>query len=240
MSIVGKNFELINQSITVLTTPEEFKSGLRKVETMGRICWQSADKNPADNYSEEKTMQFVSMLIGKHHESVLEHCSLSAIITTDRAVTHQLVRHRLCSFSQESQRYCNYSSGKFNGKVQYIKPIWFDTWSDDAKQSFLDHLDDATDTYMYLVSKGRPEEARAVLPNACKTQIGITTNLRELRHILRERCSGAAQAQIRQLALAVREILPAEVRYDISCKYECGTQGTIDTYGILNFADNIK
>ena len=163
-----------------------------------------------------------------------------AIITTDRAVTHQLVRHRLCSFSQESQRYCNYSSGKFNGKVQYIKPIWFDTWSDDAKQAFLDHLEKATDTYMYLVSKGRPEEARAVLPNACKTQIGITTNLRELRHILRERCSGA-QAQIRQLALAVREILPAEVKYDISCKYECGTpKGTIDTYGILNFADNIK
>jgi thymidylate synthase (FAD) len=240
MSIVGKNFELINQSITVLTTPEEFRNGLRKIETMGRICWQSADKNPADNYSEEKTMQFVTMLIGKHHESVLEHCSLSAIITTDRAVTHQLVRHRLCSFSQESQRYCNYSAGKFGNKVQYIKPIWFDKWSDSAKETFLAELESATSTYMKLVQEGRPEEARAVLPNACRTQIGITTNLRELRHILKERCSGAAQAQIRQLALAVREALPAEVRYDIPYKYECGTQGIIDTCGILNFADSIQ
>ena len=176
MSIVGKNFELINQSITVLTTPEEFRNGLRKIETMGRICWQSTDKNPTDNYSEEKTMQFVTMLIGKHHESVLEHCSLSAIITTDRSVTHQLVRHRLCSFSQESQRYCNYSSGKFGNKVQYIKPIWFDKWSDSAKETFLAELESATSTYMKLVQEGRPEEARAVLPNACSsTDTAVST-----------------------------------------------------------------
>lgn len=237
MSIIGKNFELIDQSVTVLTTPDEFRRELRKAEIMGRICWQSADKNPDGDY--EKTMQFISMIIGKHHESVLEHCHVSAIITTDRSVTHQLVRHRLCSFSQESQRYCNYSSGKFNGKIQYIKPIWFDKWTETARSTFLNNLEQTSASYMYLVSKGRPEEARAVLPNACKTQIGITTNLRELRHILRERCSGAAQAQIRQLALAIREILPDPVKYDIPYKYECGTYGTINTQGIIKMNNEI-
>lgn len=227
------NFELVDQHIDIITTPEEFMRGLRKVETMGRICYQSNDLNPKDNYSEEKTMKFINMLIGKHHESVLEHCTVSAIITTDRAVTHQLVRHRLCSFSQESQRYCNYSLGKFDSKVKYIKPVQFDCWTESARNAFLDHLERATATYMELLSTGRPEDARAVLPNACKTQIGITTNLRELRHILYERCSRAAQPQIRQLALAIRGILPEVIVADIPY-YE---GDNLNTEGIVTFKE---
>lgn len=229
------NFELVDQRIDILTSPDEFKRGLRRVERMGRICYQSAEINPDDNYSEEKTMKFISMLIGKHHESVLEHCSVSAIITTDRAVTHQLVRHRLCSFSQESQRYCNYSLGKFGNKVTYIKPVWFDSWSADAQKTFLDHLERATSAYMELLSAGRPEDARAVLPNACKTQIGITLNLRELRHVLKERCSGAAQAQIRQLALAVHSLLPDFLVQDIECSNADRQNGVIPANNIISF-----
>lgn len=229
-----ERLELIDQGITILTTPDEFKAGLKRVETMGRICYQSANLSGGD----DKTEKFIKMLIASHHESVLEHCTVSAILVTDRAVTHQLVRHRLCAFSQESQRYCNYSLGKFGSKITYIKPIWFDQWSESSKQVFLDGLKRATDTYFNLLEQGRPEEARAILPNACKTQIGITTNLRELRHILKERCSKAAQAQIRQLALAVREILPDMITSDIQCSYDGGSYGLISTNGVIRFGND--
>lgn len=228
------NFELIDQEVKVLTSNEELIAGIKKIETMGRICYQSEAIPAYGETSYESALRFVSMLIGKHHESVLEHFSLSFIITTDRAVTHQLVRHRLCAFSQESQRFCNYSLGKFGNKVLYIKPCRFDTWAEAAQSEFLNSLQNSTNAYFELLKSGRPEEARAVLPNACKTQIGVTTNLRELRHILKERCSAAAQPQIRQIALAIKDVMPVSLVQDIQ---DCRTIGRsniiIPTEGIV-------
>lgn len=211
--------KLIDQKVEFITTNEELDLGLKRIEKFGRVCYQSMPKDASGDH----TKKFIQMLIGKHHESVLEHCSLSFLLTTSRSVTHQLVRHRLCAFSQESQRYCNYALGKFNKQIQVIKPIWFDDWNEDAQKQFINSMEIAAVEYFKLLECGcRPEEARDVLPNACKTQIAVTVNLREFRHILKERCSKAAQAQIRQLALTMRACVPEFLIEDIPA---CTTDG---------------
>jgi thymidylate synthase (FAD) len=163
------------------------------IEVAGRVCYKSEDK-----ITPESARTFVGNLIKRGHESVLEHVSFSFRCITDRGVTHELVRHRIgVAFSQESTRYCSYSREKFGGGITVI-----DNPRIDAKaQRRRDNLWRAIEkVYLAELKEGiAPQDARDVLPNALKTEIIVTANLREWRHILRLRTSPAAHPSIRLL-----------------------------------------
>ena len=170
-----------------------------KLERCGRVSHQSkSNGNPED---------FVRMLIKRGHESVLEHVSLTAHIICDRAIQNELVRHRHASFTVESTRYCKYD------ELEVIKPTFKKHSSEIVFQEIAEHAERA---YREMLSDGeKPEIARAVLPQCTKSEVRITANLREWRHILKLRTSKAAHPQMRQIMnqiLAVfREKLPVIV-----------------------------
>ena len=185
--------KLINQTWSFEILPDDI---LNKIEKIGRVCYKSEDRITKD--SSEK---FVRSLIKSGHESVLEHISVSVRFITNRSVTHELVRHRLCSFSQESTRYV-----KYDGKMEFINPVWFrgDTLKKDeevlSEITFIKACYSSEIAYHKLLDNGwKPEQAREILPNALKTEIVVTANLREWRHIFKLRTSKKAHPQIREL-----------------------------------------
>ena len=140
--------------------------------------------------------RFVDRIVNElHHESVIEHVSMSAVLITDRGISHEIVRHRLASFTQESTRYCNYSKDRFGNELTFIEPI------EGVEIEWAVAMRCAEKSYFALLAKGQtPQQARAVLPNSLKTEIFMTANLREWRHIFKERClSKAAHPQMRSL-----------------------------------------
>ena len=168
---------------------------LEMIEMAGRTCYKSEDM-----ITQESAEKFVRMIIKRGHESVIEHMAASIRFITNRGVTHELVRHRLCAFSQESTRYVRY-----DGKMEFVKPVW---WVDEtidadtmtAQGEWELALEAAERSYVQLLKNGwRPEQAREVLPNSLKTEIVTTTNLREWRHIFKLRTSKAAHPQMREL-----------------------------------------
>lgn len=169
---------------------------LREIEVIGRTCYKSEDR--INNYSAEK---FVATLIKNGHEAMIEHHSITVKFICDRGVSHELVRHRLASFGQESTRYCNYSKDKFRKEITFIEPLFFD--DETCKMLvWLDAMDAAEKSYFKLLDMGAtPEEARSVLPNSLKTEIVMTMNLREWRHFFKLRCAKAAHPQMRELTL---------------------------------------
>lgn len=194
MNIIKPSFEIVSE------ISEGGIKELKHIERMGRISYKSEDKITEDG---ESAKNFIGKLIANGHESVLEHSSLSVIFITDRAVTHELVRHRLASFTQESQRYCNYSKDKFDNEVTFIQPWWIsdsDPINCDVAYPWITAIGTAEQEYFKLLDIGMsPQDARAVLPNSTKTEIGVTANYREWRHILKLRCSNAAHPDIRRL-----------------------------------------
>lgn len=180
------------QSFEILTdiSPNAEKE-LRLIETAGRICY----KSEVGDF--EKCKNFVRSMIKNGHESVLEHSILSIRFITSRSISHQLIRHRLCAFSQESQRYCNYSKEKFDNEISFIAPI--DLTDEELKLWKIICENDERE-YMQSIKNGRaPESARAILPNCTKTEIIVTANYREWRHILKERTSKNADPNMRSL-----------------------------------------
>ena len=186
--------KIIKPSVEILDdlNPEEI---LKKLELCGRVCYKSEDK-----ITPESATKFISSLVKRGHESVIEHFSFSVRFICDRGVTHEMVRHRIASFSQESTRYCNYAKGDFNGEIIVIEPIFlepgtegYEIWKNGCLQ--------AEDNYFKMLNYGcTPQEARALLPNSLKTEIIMTANLREWRHFLKLRTSPAAHPQIREVA----------------------------------------
>ena len=113
----------------------------------------------------------------------------------DRGVTHEIVRHRPASYAQESTRYCNYSKDKFGGEITCIKPAFYDEWDGESKLYFEQSLNKAEDCYLRMLERGRsPQEARAVLPNALKTEIVMTANCVEFDHFFNLRSKGTTGA----------------------------------------------
>jgi len=165
---------------------------LRNLERYGRTCYKSEDKVTPDS-----ARKFVSSILASGHESVIEHEKVTVRVICDRGVTHEIVRHRIASYSQESTRYCNYKSRG----VRVIEPFFF--VGDDAQYSiWLSAMYDCEKAYNALVEAGAsPQEARSVLPNSLKTEIVITYNLREWRHFFRMRCSKRAHPQMREIAI---------------------------------------
>jgi thymidylate synthase (FAD) len=169
---------------------------VRTIELAGRTCYKSEDK-----ITDDSAERFVKMIIKSGHESVIEHSSASVRFICDRGVTHELVRHRIAAFSQESTRYCNYSKDKFGDEITVIRPLFFEQESP-AYARWEQAMQEAETAYMELLEAGaKPEEARSVLPNSLKTEIVMTANLREWRHVFRLRCARRAHPQIREIML---------------------------------------
>lgn len=185
--------KIVNQSIEVLTkTP--YEDAVRLVEEAGRTCYKSESKGTV-----EGAEKFIRGIIKRGHESVIEHFMITVRVITDRGTTHQIVRHRLASYSQESTRYCNYSKDKFGNEITVIKPN-FDEDSLNYK-NWKSCCEDSEIAYLHLLGDGAtPEQARAVLPTCLKTELVMTMNAREWRHFLKMRLDKAAQKEIRDLA----------------------------------------
>lgn len=161
---------------------------LSKVERAARVCYKSgAMAGPGS------AGRLVGSLVENGHEAMLEHYSFSVLFTVDRGVSHELVRHRMASFAQESTRYCNYSNGRFGGEITVIEPCYLVGYKDSpAYRAWLESCRASEAAYFRLLEDGRPEEARAVLPMSLKTELLVTANLREWRHILMLRAAGVA------------------------------------------------
>mgnify|MGYP001570456182 CR=1 FL=1 len=201
---------------------------LKQIEEAGRTCYKSEDK-----MTPESARAFVRKALDMGHHSVIEHANIGVRIITDRGVTHEIVRHRIASYSQESTRYCNYSKAQFGNHITVILPVWFYDVPEDYHQRELKTLleqtpeDDKVNPYVLwresceaseyyyfsLLNSGQsPQQARSVLPNSLKTEIVMTCNVREWRHFFNLRCSKAAHPQMRELALSMlkgfKEIIP--------------------------------
>ncbi len=171
---------------------------VKSIERMGRICYKSEG-----NISDTSYRKFLQNLISRGHESVIEHGKVSVLIICDRGVSHEIVRHRIASYSQESTRYCNYSQDKFGNELTFIRPCFW-TADSPAFGVWKASMEAVERDYFRLLELGAtPQEARSVLPNSLKTEIVVTMNLREWRHFFKLRTTAAAHPQMRQTAAAL-------------------------------------
>lgn len=197
--------KIINQSHEIISLHEQL---LETIETAGRTCYKSEDK-----ITPESAPKFVKMLRDRGHHAMIEFGDIIVRFTTNRGVTHEIVRHRHCSFAQESTRYVRYDDN-----MEFIKPVWLadeylGNWDKDRVLSlnfdeskhdvmcFMASLDIAQKSYKKLIKQvgWQPQQAREVLPNALKTEIVVKANIREWRHIFSLRCAKAAHPQMRAL-----------------------------------------
>lgn len=169
---------------------------LKNLERYGRTCYKSENK-----ITETSAPDFIKMLLKGGHESVIEHEKITIRLICDRGVTHEIVRHRIASYSQESTRYCNYLPKGKVGVMKIIEPFFF---KNEAKKYNLwkKAMEETEKAYNKLIELGAtPQEARTVLPNSLKTEIVITYNLREWRHFFKMRCSSRAHPQMREITV---------------------------------------
>ena len=188
---------------------------LRHIEIAGRTCYKSEDK-----ITQDSSKGFVKGIIKSGHHSVIEHISITVRFICDRGISHELVRHRLAAFSQESTRYANYSKDKFGNEITVIKPVF---WSEESEAygHWLAAMKNAENSYLNLLKTGvKAEEARSVLPNSLKTEVVMTCNLREWRHVLNLRCSKASHPQIREIMLPLLKELHEKIPVVFDDLYE--------------------
>lgn len=182
-----------------LIAPEEI---MRLIERAGRVCYKSESK-----ISEGSAEKFIRNIVGSGHESVVEHVSLTFKIICDRGVTHEIVRHRIASYSQESTRYCNYSKDKFGNEITVVKPCFMEE-GDPKYEIWVRAMEEIERNYFAMLSAGATaQEARSLLPNSLKTEIFATMNIREWRHFLKLRTAKAAHPQMREVALMIYDVL---------------------------------
>ena len=169
---------------------------LKKIEMCGRVCYKSEGK--ISNGSAEK---FVANIIKRGHEAVLEHVSFTVKFVVDRGVSHEIVRHRIASYCQESTRYCNYSKDDFGTEITVIKPLFLEEDSD-GWYYWKNSCKCAEHVYFDMLGLGcTPQEARSVLPHSLKTELVMTANLREWRSFFKLRTAPAAHPQMREVTI---------------------------------------
>lgn len=177
---------------------------LKKIEKAGKTAYKSED-----NITSDSAKKFVKKIIDMGHESVIEHEKITVRIICDRGVTHEIVRHRIASYTQESTRFCNYSKGKFGNEITVIKPCFWDLSKEEDRKKYEiweKAMINAEKAYMDLIKAGAtPQEARSVLPNSLKTEIVMTANLREWRHFFKLRTDKKAHPQMREIAIPLLE-----------------------------------
>lgn len=194
MNIIKPSVEIIDM--------DDYDSIIHKIEKIGRVCYKSEG-----NISDDSAERFITNILKRGHESVIEHEAITVRMICDRGVTHEIVRHRIASYSQESTRYCNYTSDKFGNEITVIDLAGgfeydLDKENDRKKyNAWMRAMENAEKSYFELLELGAtPQEARSVLPNSLKTEIVMTMNLRAWRNFFRLRCDHAAHPQMREVA----------------------------------------
>jgi len=201
--------EIIEPHSIVLTPVDEVRDFPRRLELAGRTCYKSEGK-----ITSTSSAAFIERILRSGHHSVLEHCSITVKIVGDRSMSHQLVRHRIAAYSQESMRYCDYTRDKYGGKLQVVLPptvaarpvepvgkevlaSGMTVWGEAVLHAYI--------AYVRLREAGVPaEDARSVLPQATKTEVVTTFNIRQWRHVFKLRALDAhAQWQIRRLMMGI-------------------------------------
>lgn len=158
---------------------------INKLEQVARTCYKSENK-----IKEGSANKMVAALIRSNHEAMLEHASITIKFVVDRGISHEIVRHRMASFAQESQRYCNYSKDEFGKEITFIIPEFLD-YKSESWDVWKNAMQEAEKAYFKMLELGfSPQEARAVLPNSTKTELVMTANLREWRHFFKLRAEG--------------------------------------------------
>lgn len=158
---------------------------LQKIEAAARTCYKSEGK-----IQEDSAAKLVAGLIKSGHEAMLEHASVTVKFVVDRGISHELVRHRLASFAQESTRYCNYSKDDFGSEITFIIPDYLE-YKSEGWNIWKESMKQAEEAYFKMLDFGlSPQQARAVLPNSLKTEVVMTANLREWRHFFKLRALG--------------------------------------------------
>lgn len=217
--------KIIEPSYEILTSlPGKGAYALRDIETAARTCYKSEDKSTNDGVS---AIALATRLIKNGHEVPIEFYDITVRFICDRGVSHELVRHRLASFCQESTRYCNYSKDKFGNEITVIEPVSFLKMPEEQKQLVRDIWESKPGakvgntnniywwyscwynacktsewSYMAMLDEGcQPEIARSVLPTCLKTEVIMKANLREWRHILELRTSERAHPEMRRLMI---------------------------------------
>ena len=195
MKIVKPSFEIL--------TPIDSQSICKQIELVARTCYKSEDK-----ITDTSAPRMVKALLNRKHLAMIEHAHVSVKFICDRGVSHEIVRHRLASYAQESTRYCDYSSGKHGNEITVIEPFFFKEGTPEYA-AWRTACETSEKMYLDLLSMGRsPQEARSVLPNSLKTEIVVTMNLREWIHFFNLRAigtTGAPHPQMVESALPVLE-----------------------------------
>ena len=211
----------LNESYEILTKISEgAKEELQMIEKIGRVCYKSEDLIMEDGESAKK---FVAMLIKNGHEAMLEHSNLSVKFIVDRGISHELVRHRIASFAQESTRYCNYTIDKFGSECNFIDitpGIKLDNKMKSMETSEIalvleeweKAMEDAERHYMKMLELGAtPQIARSVLPNSTKTEITVSANYREWRNFFKLRIPKTAHPQMREVTIPLLKELKEKI-----------------------------
>lgn len=206
--------KIISPSFT-FNEPIDSAALLKRIERAGRVCYKSEDR-----ITEDSASKFISNLIARGHESVLEHEKVTVTLICDRGVTHEIVRHRIASYSQESTRYCNYSNDKFGGELTFIKPCFWKE-HDPLYLLWLDQMQQIENCYNKMIRQGATaQQARSILPNSLKTEIVVTMNIRQWRHFFRLRTDKAAHPQMREIATLLLQAFQENIPIlfdDIDC-----------------------
>jgi thymidylate synthase (FAD) len=197
--------KIVEPSIDVtFYVPEDGSTNEQAIERAGRTCYKSEDK-----ITEISAPKFIKMIKKRGHHAMLEFGYATAKIIGDRGLTHELVRHRLASFAQESTRYCNYSKGKFNSEITVVEQPGLD---EEQRLVWLDAITEIESAYMRLLELNVPAQiARSVLPIGLKAEIVIGANLREWRHIFKMRCARDAHPIIRGVMLKALKIFHEKI-----------------------------
>lgn len=201
MRLIKPSYEILNKS--------HLQDMPKLIERVARTCYQSEGLITDESYK-----KMIQKLIDRGHEAMIEFGDLIVRFTVDRGVSHELVRHRLASFAQESTRYCNYTSEKFDGHITFIIPPWFknitegiyfeNTIIESGKYSmeettWLLAMLDSERAYNTLIEMGeQPQQARAVLPNSLKTVINMKQDFRSWRNFFKLRVAPTAHPQMRE------------------------------------------
>lgn len=198
--------QVIKPSIEIIDM-EDYEKIVKKIERIGRVCYKSEGK-----ITEDSAEKFIKGLLTRQHESVIEHENVTVRFVCDRGVTHEIVRHRIASYSQESTRYCNYSGDKFDNQITVINlasGFQYDLSKENDKAKYevwTKAMENAEQSYFRMLELGAtPQEARSVLPNSLKTEIVVTMNLRSWRNFFRLRVDSHAHPQMREVATMLYE-----------------------------------
>ena len=176
--------KIINAGFQILSNINGMEM-LQAIEYIARTCYKSENM-----ITDLSAVKMVESLINRGHEAMLEHEKISVKFIVDRGVSHELVRHRVASYAQESTRYCNYSKDKFGNELTFISPCFWSKCSREYEEWYA-AMNGAEDIYFELINWGvTPEQARTVLPNSIKTEVVMTANLREWRHFFKLRAIG--------------------------------------------------